>query len=527
MPGEDDAPAAAPTGQEPAARPDATVVDDDDGDPGTLGPRIDTAPPAPAEAATTIGPAPPPSSRSKAGLPQVPPRRNSRGEVPAVSAPPAAEVPVGRRSTRGDLPQVARPPGASRSGLPGVKGPPPPQPGAAPARRASVPSMPAARIPEGHRPTRPGAEPAAPAANAEAPTGAHEPLMGTSALSTDVSGRRPGLFSALGSPGNPPPTDPQATDPARQPLAPPMDTDPGPTTNQRSPLPADEAPLGDGPVEASTGGHTPLGAAGTADTTGAQGQLTQPPLQEGGARTMGYASLRARAEGALLPLFSRRALILLGSAAAVVLVATAAFLLAPSQAPAPDHDPSVPRPLARPTAPPKPQVPDTPVEAPPRPAIVVEELVDAGDGFVRRVEREAGSVRLIASPVMDVALDGGVLGTTPITLTFPTGDVELTLTNTDEGLVRKVRFEVLPGVNTPRLFEYTRGHLDIRAPRGSLVFLGKRKLGKTPFKPLALWAGTYEIEVRPPRRPPVKRKVQVLDGETSAFEVEERPLEAE
>lgn len=238
--------------------------------------------------------------------------------------------------------------------------------------------------------------------------------------------------------------------------------------------------------------------------------------------TLGYRSLRYKEKGPRL--LDKQTTLILAAAVAGTFVLGAILWKVASPAP-PPPDPSVLAPLprsiadaAKPAPPPeKPQVADAPKKPE---GIFLEEQVDAGNGYVKTVKIEAGTLLILSDPEVVISRNGQELGRTPLTITLPVGNIALQVANREQGLSRTMNLEVGPGQNPSKRWTFIRGRIEVRAPNGTTVTIDGRAVGRAPLSPVPLWPGLHTVEVAFPRGGTDKRRVDVDPGETHPVDFE-------
>jgi len=147
--------------------------------------------------------------------------------------------------------------------------------------------------------------------------------------------------------------------------------------------------------------------------------------------------------------------------------------------------------------PPEKKVDVTPVIAapkePPKPAVPMELVVDAGDGAANVTHVSGSIVRIETEPPTNVFWNGNDFGWTPVLITMPVGPNTITLENKDQAFKRTLSVTAANEERTFLRFEFAKGWLSIDRPRTAKAVLVDGV--KMMHSPLLLWEGRHRIEV--------------------------------
>lgn len=128
-------------------------------------------------------------------------------------------------------------------------------------------------------------------------------------------------------------------------------------------------------------------------------------------------------------------------------------------------------------------------------AVMIEQVVDAGNGQTRTVLAAAGTVRIVTDPDANVFIDGRDLGVAPVLVTLPAGKNSVVLENKKLAFKRTVSVDVSANEQTAIRFAFSKGWLELDAPRGSAVTVDGKPVTGTQVQ---VWEGTHKVEVQHP-----------------------------
>jgi serine/threonine-protein kinase len=121
----------------------------------------------------------------------------------------------------------------------------------------------------------------------------------------------------------------------------------------------------------------------------------------------------------------------------------------------------------------------------------------------------SGTVRVTATPSMEVYWEGKRQGTTPLTLTLPVGKHSLSLRG-PEGLRKSATANVKADEKTNISVSAEKGMISFDAPTGVAVYMNGKPLGKMPaVGRREVWEGTYDITFEHPDGRRIKKKIQI------------------
>jgi hypothetical protein len=180
-------------------------------------------------------------------------------------------------------------------------------------------------------------------------------------------------------------------------------------------------------------------------------------------------------------------------------------------------DPGAARPIAVPKGM-KPQPKQTPAPAAvvdvPK-AVMIEQTVDAGAGETRTVLAAAGTARIVTDPECTVTVEGRDLGVTPVLVTLPAGKNQVVLENKKLLFKRTVTVEVQANEQTAVRFAFSKGWIELDAPKESTVNIDGRAV---TGKHIQVWEGTHHVEAvhADKKRSRASRTVEVAAGMTTS-----------
>ncbi len=132
---------------------------------------------------------------------------------------------------------------------------------------------------------------------------------------------------------------------------------------------------------------------------------------------------------------------------------------------------------------------------------------------------EIPTLEVVVDPPMTVAIDGRVMGKSPLKTEVPTGTHKVTLTDPAQGLSLVRTVSVKPGANRLSL-KLGRGQVTVSAPAGAEVRIDGRVVGQAPLPgPVTVVEGSHRIQVNV-NGARWQQAFTLGDNETMNFEVE-------
>jgi hypothetical protein len=165
--------------------------------------------------------------------------------------------------------------------------------------------------------------------------------------------------------------------------------------------------------------------------------------------------------------------------------------------------------VARPASP-DPVRPEPKVKAAPAPAPLAD---------LPPLRPEIPTLEVVVDPPVTVAIDGRVVGRSPLKTEVPTGTHKVTLTDPAQGLSLVRTVNVKPGANKLAL-KLGRGQVTVSAPAGAEVRIDGRVIGQAPLPgPVPVVEGSHRIQVNV-NGARWQQAFTLGDNETMNFEVE-------
>jgi len=135
----------------------------------------------------------------------------------------------------------------------------------------------------------------------------------------------------------------------------------------------------------------------------------------------------------------------------------------------------------------------------------------------KRSKARVGFLTLRSNVSLRVRAGKRDLGSTPVVRAeFPPGRVTLTLSNSGEGINRRLRVNIRAGATVEEQISLGKGRMSIDVQPWADIYVGKKKLGTTPLLDHAMWEGEYVLTLDNPQVEARKSvRVTIRPGKTT------------